>query len=57
MVDAGDYVFACCVLVANVKLFVASYQIGAGLIITVFGSVASYLVCASIVSGTKMFIL
>ena len=55
MVDAGDLVFAFCVIVANVKILVASYQIGAGILTTVGLSIVAYILAASIVSETSMF--
>ena len=44
MVDAGDFVMCCAVLVANVKILVAAYTIGFGITLTVFLSVAGYVI-------------
>ena len=56
LVDAGDFVFACAVFVANVKILVPSYQISGGLLITVLLSILGYIISATIVSETGMFI-
>ena len=55
MVDAGDFVMACAVLVANVKILVAAYQISLGITITVLLSVTGYIIATVIVSETGMF--
>ena len=56
LVDAGDFVFLCAVFVANVKILVASFQIGFGIILTILVSIIGYVVCEAIVSETSMFI-
>ena len=55
MVDAGDFVMACAVLVANVKILVAAFQVSLGMVLTIFLSVAGYVVSEAIVSETGMF--
>ena len=42
--ESGDFIFACVVFVANVKVLVAANQIGAGILILIFGSVISYII-------------
>ena len=56
MVDAGDFVFANAVFIANVKILVASYEISGGILITVLLSILSYIISAFIVSETGIFI-
>ena len=56
LVDAGDFVFLCAVFVANVKILVASFQIGLGIILTILVSIIGYVVCETIVSETSMFV-
>ena len=52
----GDFVFGCIVLVANIKLLVSSYEIGAAILITIFGSILLYLTAYGILSfGIKIF--
>lgn len=50
MANAGDFVFACVVIVANVKVLVSSYQIGLGIIFVVFFSIAMYVAAYAIIS-------
>ena len=56
LVDAGDFVLANAVFVANVKILVASYEISGGILITVLLSILGYIVSAAIVSETGLFI-
>ena len=56
LVDAGDFVLANAVLVANVKILVASYEISGGILISVLLSVLAYVASAFIVSETGLFI-
>ena len=57
LVDAGDYVFSLTVLLVNMKILLASYQIGWGILVVVFGSIAVYFLCFAIVSETQLFVL
>ena len=43
--ESGDFIFACVVFVANAKVLVAANQIGAGILILVFGSIIAYICC------------
>ena len=56
LVDAGDFVFTCAVFVANVKILVASNQIGVGILLNVILSILAFVLAAYMISETGMFI-
>ena len=50
MTNAGDFVFTCIVIVANVKVLVSTYQIGVGILFVVFFSIALYVMTFALIS-------
>ena len=53
LADGGDFIFAVVIFLPSVKILVDAYQIGWGLIITVFGSVIFYMVCHIVISESR----
>lgn len=50
LANAGDFVFACIVIVANVKVLVSTYQIGIGILFVVFLATGIYVATYAIIS-------
>ena len=56
-VDAGDFTFACIVVVANVKILVSAYEVSIGVIGTVLLSISLYVAGHAFVSNSEAFML
>ncbi len=52
LADAGDFVFACVVIVSNIKVLVSANEIGFGIIFVVFFSIGLYLATYAVISFT-----
>ena len=48
--DAGDFIFCCIVLIANIKILVSAYQINVGIVVSVGLSICLYIIFHTAVS-------